>query len=83
LLSENGKSVNKASLSNIFEYTDKQTFNGICEELSKNKRNLQFVYWNLLQNQMPQHHRYLHHQTIPKLPSSCFYFKNIQLVKIS
>lgn len=83
LLSEEGKSINKASLSNVFEYTDKQTFEKICDELSKHNQNIQFVYWNLLQNQIPKNNHHLYHQMIPKLPTSCFYFKNIQLVKIS
>ncbi|MCU0437053.1 MAG: BtaA family protein [Raineya sp.] len=83
LLSEEGKAITKASLSNIFEYTDKRTFEEICNKLSKHNTNLKFIYWNLLQNQIISENQDLHYQVIPKLPTSCFYFKNIHLVKIS
>lgn len=83
LLSEQGKTITKASLSNIFEYTDKNTFEEICNKLSKHNSHLQFIYWNLLQNQVAPKNQRLHYQIISKLPTSCFYFKNIYLVKIS
>ena len=52
LLSDKGALVNKASLSNIFEYTNQDEFRRVCRLLhSRTDRHLRFVFWNLLQQQ--------------------------------
>lgn len=81
LSSEKGKIFNKASLSNIFEYTSHKEFQLVCDTLSeKVTHHLQIVFWNLLNEQGG---------SILKKPlemevmeesfssQSCFYFKNV------
>jgi S-adenosylmethionine-diacylglycerol 3-amino-3-carboxypropyl transferase len=82
LLTEAGKKITKASLSNIFEYTTHAEFYKVCTELAAHNPNFAFVYWNLLQEQtIPQHPRLKTTQMLPK-PQTCFYFKNTKLVEI-
>jgi S-adenosylmethionine-diacylglycerol 3-amino-3-carboxypropyl transferase len=83
LLSASNKSVTKASLSNIFEYTTHEEFNSVCHDLAKANPNLTFIYWNLLQEQVPYNGP--SHTYTPLSPNndSCFYFKNAFLINYS
>ena len=87
LLSAEGMSVNKASLSNIFEYTNQDEFRRVCRLLhTRTGAELRFVFWNLLQRQggfldadgwtdvlsaNPEHP-----------DSGCFYFRNSRVVDV-
>ncbi len=52
LLSEEGASVTKAALSNIFEYTSQSDFKKSMEALaSRSGKSLRLVFWNLLNDQ--------------------------------
>ena len=52
LLSDEGGQVNKASLSNIFEYASPPEFRRVCQLLrDRGGFQLRFVFWNLLQEQ--------------------------------
>lgn len=85
LLSSGGAIVNKASLSNIFEYTSRQEFENVCHALSENShRYLRIVFWNLLNGQGENMNNEESIFTVEKAkPSeqSCFYFKNVQLLQ--
>jgi S-adenosylmethionine-diacylglycerol 3-amino-3-carboxypropyl transferase len=77
LLSENGREITRASLSNIFEYTSRSEFTTVCRELAQQRPSLKFIYWNLLQEQSAREsgvsfRPVLHHHN----QSSCFYLKN-------
>lgn len=78
LLSLEGESITKASLSNIFEYTTHEEFELSIGKLMNNKnRKLRIIYWNLLQNQI---YRNIKTQLISddqfSALESCFYFRN-------
>ncbi len=87
LLSPEGKHINKASLSNIFEYTSVSEFKNACNSLYKNSnRQLKIVYWNLLHEQGHEE------QAIDGLSvkiledntsQSCFYFKDVRILDSS
>ncbi|MBC8109471.1 MAG: DUF3419 family protein [Verrucomicrobia bacterium] len=81
LLSEAGKKINKASLSNIFEYTTSEEFDKVCQQLIIRNKPLHFVYWNLLQEQIANNSQ-LKTSTVALKEQSCFYFKNAKLVEI-
>jgi hypothetical protein len=85
LLSSGGAIVNKASLSNIFEYTSRQEFENVCHALSENShRHLRIVFWNLLNGQGENMNNDESIFTVEKgKPSeqSCFYFKDVQLLQ--
>ena len=80
LLSPAGKRINKASLSNIFEYTSSREFELVCHALAKDEhRQLDIVFWNLLNAQgevsvVPDN---VDVRTIKATAEDCFYFKNV------
>lgn len=84
LLSEEGRHLNKASLSNIFEYTSPEEFNKVYQRLFDNsERSLRMVFWNLLQDQGAD----LSSDSWFNAPLSaalsaedaCFYFRNVRV----
>jgi S-adenosylmethionine-diacylglycerol 3-amino-3-carboxypropyl transferase len=86
LVSDAGKNINKASLSNIFEYTSVEEFNSVCRLLYQMKdRKLKIVFWNLLHEQGQQN------ETIEGMKmtvlqgadssKSCFYFKDVRVLE--
>ena len=81
LLSQKGSTVNKASLSNIFEYTSQQEFELVCTALSKNSRiKRTIVYWNLLNGQGENSklkEKNICLEEVEPSEDSCFYFKNV------
>lgn len=86
LLSAGGGAVTKASLSNIFEYTDQTEFRRVCRLLgSRSGWRLRFVFWNLLQEQGA----FLDADGWNDVPVSdpvtqdaaCFYFRNWRVVE--
>lgn len=86
LLSAEGLLVNKASLSNIFEYTSQSEFRRVCRLLSAHgAAKLRFVFWNLLQEQGA----FLDQDGWNDVPLSnqrtqetgCFYFRNVRVVE--
>lgn len=88
LLSPRGKHINKASLSNIFEYTTHTEFKNVCKSLyKKGDRELKIVFWNLLHEQGKQE------QAIEGMnikvaddaaaSESCFYFKDVRVIESS
>lgn len=86
LLSPAGAEINKASLSNIFEYTSREEFMNVCESLAKNaKSELSIVFWNLLNGQGETLDSNQKNITLKKVsPSSqaCFYFRNTLSISI-
>lgn len=86
LLSPAGAGVDKASLSNIFEYTSREEFEQVCHSLfTERRRPLRFLFWNLLQEQgsLPgSASRDLARTTeLPPQAGSCFYFRNVRLLE--
>jgi S-adenosylmethionine-diacylglycerol 3-amino-3-carboxypropyl transferase len=85
LLSQEGLQVNKASLSNIFEYTSKAEFNTVVAALATRHRNpLRIVFWNLLNGQGACEGHAASYVTVCNIPTSaqsCFYFKNVVLLE--
>lgn len=88
LLSEKGRAINKASLSNVFEYTSSSEFEKVYRMLFANpNRSLRIVFWNLLQNQGA------HLATDPWFDpvlsaaltkkDACFYFRNVRVQSTS
>lgn len=86
LLSNEGKHINKASLSNIFEYTTNDEFNWVYKHLFTNREfPLRLIFWNLLNQQGDT----IKHPKINTLLSeeclaadqACFYFKNICVIE--
>lgn len=81
-----GRTVTKASLSNIFEYASPAEFGRVCAGLQASPgRPLRLLYWNLLQDQ--------HHPVGPAgeaLPAAaqarlaredgCFFFRNVRVL---
>ena len=81
-----GRTVTKASLSNIFEYASPAEFGRVCAGLQASPgRPLRLLYWNLLQDQ--------HHPAGPAgeaLPAAaqarlaredgCFFFRNVRVL---
>jgi len=84
LLSAPGTLINKASLSNIFEYTSRHEFEHVCQALSKNPYcHLRIVFWNLLNVQGEDFSNCqgnVKTETIRPSEQSCFYFKNVMLL---
>jgi len=84
LLSEEGQSISKASLSNIFEYTSPEEFNKVYQKLFADpERNLRIIFWNLLQEQGTD---LLNDPWAKPLLSEslsgadgCFYFSNVRV----
>lgn len=85
LLSAPGALINKASLSNIFEYTSVHEFENVCQALSKNPYcHLRIVFWNLLNAQgedFSNREGNVKIKTIKPSEQSCFYFKNVMLLQ--
>lgn len=84
LLSASGVVINKASLSNIFEYTSRHEFENVCQALSKNPYcHLRIVFWNLLNAQGEDYSNYsgnLKIENVKPSEQSCFFFKNVMLL---
>lgn len=81
LLSPAGKDITKASLSNIFEYTSEAEFRKVCGQLHTCGRPLQFIFWNLLQDQgqPAATDSWQTHEIFPGMPQeACFYFRNVR-----
>lgn len=84
LLSEEGRKINKASLSNIFEYTSPKEFSQVYQRLfAAPDRNLRMIFWNLLQDQGADmaSDQWLHaalSETLSKT-DACFYFRNVRV----
>jgi S-adenosylmethionine-diacylglycerol 3-amino-3-carboxypropyl transferase len=86
LLSAEGAGIDKASLSNIFEYTSREEFEKVCHSLFTGRRRpLRFVFWNLLQEQgicPGSASRDLVRTTeLPAQAHSCFYFRNVRVLE--
>lgn len=88
LLSEEGRQINKASLSNIFEYTSEQEFRAVCHTLFEDPcRKLRAVFWNLLQDQGASDGTKACESAVKEELSdnlsrqeACFYFRNVRLL---
>lgn len=77
-----GMHINKASLSNIFEYISHADFKEVMELLFAKERKLKLIYWNLLQNQVPCHQqKNIHSFTAANEQASCFYFNNATIAQ--
>jgi S-adenosylmethionine-diacylglycerol 3-amino-3-carboxypropyl transferase len=85
LMSPAGKNINKAGLSNIFEYVDEESFAGVTNELLNNRsESLRVIYWNLLQSQGEKYCSQFIKQSKSRELSAgedCFYFQNVRLMK--
>ncbi|RDV14582.1 DUF3419 family protein [Pontibacter diazotrophicus] len=84
LLSEEGRQVNKASLSNIFEYTSHAEFNQVYQRLfAAQDRDLRMIFWNLLQEQGAgtAADNWLNAPLSAALSKTdaCFYFRNVRV----
>lgn len=84
LLSDDGQAINKASLSNIFEYASQAEFRRVCQLLHERGHPLRFVFWNLLQEQGA----FLKEDGWRDVPlcgqassTACFYFRSVRAVK--
>ena len=92
LLSGEGASITKASLSNIFEYASPAEFQRVCQALFLQPgRSLRIVYWNLLQNQgegiangeeavQPEWLQAQLSQCLSQ-QEACFYFRNVRVLE--
>ncbi len=84
LCSDAGAKVNKASLSNIFEYTSPEIFEDtVGELLDLREHPLRFMYWNLLNNQGGKlkklsAYRKFKSQKLTEA-EDCFYFDSVNL----
>jgi hypothetical protein len=88
LLSPAGKEITKASLSNIFEYTSEAEFRKVCRQLhADGDRSLQFIFWNLLQDQgIPvEQDNWETTQIFACVPQAeaCFYFRNVRVLSFN
>ena len=86
LLSTKGACINKASLSNIFEYTSGEEFGEVCRALFDSpSRSLRVLFWNLLQDQGSTSSYLQEEQAILaeqfSAPMACFYFRNVRLLE--
>jgi S-adenosylmethionine-diacylglycerol 3-amino-3-carboxypropyl transferase len=85
LLSEAGRHITKASLSNIFEYVSAAEFERVSEALFANSRPLRVVFWNLLQAQAASGTSTaplaacLSEQVFGR-PGGCFYFHSARVL---
>lgn len=85
LLSAAGQGVNKAGLSNIFEYASQDEFRRVCRLLRTGReRPLRFIFWNLLQEQGADADTNGWTDIVrpDELASgtACFYFRNIRVL---
>lgn len=85
LLSRKGKDINKAGLSNIFEYVAEGQFAEVCHKLlNEREKPIRFMFWNLLQSQGDKHcQSSLLGNLSEKLSTNeaCFYFNNIKVMQ--
>ncbi|CAN5220821.1 BtaA family protein [soil metagenome] len=85
LLSKEGENINKAGLSNIFEYVAEEQFAEVCNNLLNVRENpLRFIYWNLLQSQGDSHCKaHLMEKLSEDLTANegCFYFNNVRVME--
>ncbi|MCY7360000.1 MAG: BtaA family protein [Rudanella sp.] len=85
LLSAEGQTINKASLSNIFEYTSQREFERVCRLLLvREGPSLRFVFWNLLQEQTaPPNSGWIEVELSNQTPqdTACFYFRNVRQIQ--
>ena len=85
LLSPEGANINKAGLSNIFEYVAEKHFEEVCTKLfTTRKKPLRFVYWNLLQSQGDtgcSEYRLTKESNALSREEACFYFRNVRLME--
>jgi S-adenosylmethionine-diacylglycerol 3-amino-3-carboxypropyl transferase len=80
-----GRTVTKASLSNIFEYTSAAEFRRVCADLlAPSGRSLRLVFWNLLLDQgaAGPGRRPLSAAAQARLSreDGCFYFRNVRVL---
>ena len=84
LMSPRGKHINKASLSNIFEYTSEQEFIKVCSSLyQESTRKLRIVFWNLLHEQGLREQApagMIASTADPLAAPACFYFKGVRIL---
>ncbi|MGL1885155.1 MAG: BtaA family protein [Reichenbachiella sp.] len=83
LLSNQGLSITKASLSNVFEYASPSEFEEVMNRMADQKRSqsLKVLYWNLLQHQKPfSINGNMNSELVSENASSCFFFQNSYLV---
>lgn len=82
LVSKEGEEVNKAVLSNIFEYVSKEEFAQVVSSLNNRENRLHLIFWNLLNNQGASSHfdQFQRPETNQKAKDleSCFYFGTIR-----
>lgn len=89
LMTEEGRHINKASLSNIFEYTSAREFEEVCQMLFKDpSRKLKVLFWNLLQEKGTVNNSRGFESTLKEDLSdklsrqeACFYFRNVRLLQ--
>lgn len=85
LLAAEGQLIDKASLSNIFEYTSQNEFRRVCQSLRSDRtRSLRFIFWNLLQEQGAAADTEGWNNVMQPdemaLDTACFYFRNIHVL---
>ncbi|MCM4156002.1 DUF3419 family protein [Gramella sp. AN32] len=85
LLSREGEAINKAGLSNIFEYVAEAQFAEVCHKLlNQREKPIRIIFWNLLQSQGNKHCQdSLLGNLSEKLSEkeACFYFKNVKVME--
>jgi S-adenosylmethionine-diacylglycerol 3-amino-3-carboxypropyl transferase len=85
LMSPAGKKINKAGLSNIFEYVDEESFAEVVTKLIEERsESLCFIYWNLLQSQGDAYcSEFIQQPKSNELSAmeDCFYFQNVRLME--
>jgi S-adenosylmethionine-diacylglycerol 3-amino-3-carboxypropyl transferase len=88
LSTEEGQSVTKASLSNIFEYVSPEEFSRVCEAFGRRSGHpLRAVFWNLLQDQgepVAAITPLLDGPISETLSGQegCFYFRNVRVLEV-
>jgi S-adenosylmethionine-diacylglycerol 3-amino-3-carboxypropyl transferase len=86
LLSDAGKRITKASLSNIFEYVSPAEFERVCRTLFADcNRPLRLVYWNLLQMQGAKRNAAIPldkaaSQSLTQQDQACFYLRDVRVL---
>lgn len=85
LLSQEGEAINKAGLSNIFEYVAAGQFEQVCHKLlNKREKPIRFIFWNLLQSQGDKHCKGSLVESLSENLSAneaCFYFNNVRVME--
>ena len=84
LLSPEGATISKASLSNVFEYTGPIQFNSAIQKLMEREgADLTLVYWNLLQEQRLDMAALDVMSTHQRAQESCFYFGEVCALQLA